>query len=41
MCGTGHNDLRQFIRAVSAASLRQSGYPGDDVEMRERTTNER
>ena len=34
-------DLHQFIRAVSAANLRQSGYPGDDVEMRERTTNER
>jgi hypothetical protein len=31
-------DLRQLICAVSAASLLQSGYPGHDVEMRERTT---
>ena len=31
-------DLRQCICAVSAANLLQSGYPGHDAEIRERTT---
>jgi hypothetical protein len=30
-------DLRQCICAVSAANLLQSGYPGHDAEIRERT----
>ena len=31
-------DLRQCICGVSAANLLQSGYPGHDAEIRERTT---
>jgi hypothetical protein len=31
-------DLHQCSLAVDAANLFQSGYPGDDAEIRERTT---
>ena len=35
---SGILDLRQFICALRCQMLLQSGYLGDDVEMRERTT---